>query len=35
MNCNSDEVSLHYGVKFETPLDDINQLLQDLMSVTD
>jgi hypothetical protein len=34
MNCNSDEVSLYYGVKFDTPLVGSNQLLQDLMSVT-
>lgn len=34
MNSKSDEVSLYYGVKFETPEDEVNQLLQDLMLVT-
>ena len=34
MNSKSDEVSLYYGVKFETPEEEVNQLLQDLMLVT-
>jgi hypothetical protein len=34
MNSKSDEVSLFYGVKFETPEEEVNQLLQDLMLVT-
>ena len=34
MNSKSDEVSLYYGVKFETPEDEVNRLLQDLMLVT-
>ena len=34
MNRNSDEVNLYYGVKFETPLVDLNQFLQDLVLVT-
>ena len=34
MNQKSDEVSLYYGVKFETPEEEVNQLLQDLMLVT-
>ncbi|PKG99162.1 PilZ domain-containing protein [Paraglaciecola sp. MB-3u-78] len=34
MNSNSDEVSLYYGVKFETPKSEVKQLLQDLMLVT-
>jgi len=33
MNSKSDEVSLYYGVKFEEPEDEVNQLLQDLMLV--
>ncbi|MBL4630548.1 MAG: flagellar brake protein [Paraglaciecola sp.] len=35
MNLKSDEVSLFYGVKFETPEEEVNQLLQDLMLATD
>jgi hypothetical protein len=34
MNSKSDEVSMYYGVKFETPEEEVNQLLQDLMLVT-
>jgi hypothetical protein len=34
MNRHSDEVNLYYGIKFETPLVDLNQFLQDLMLVT-
>lgn len=34
MNSKADEVSLYYGVKFETPEEEVNQLLQDLMLVT-
>ena len=34
MNIKFDEVSLYYGIKFETPVGEINQLLQDLMLVT-
>jgi hypothetical protein len=33
MNSSSDEVCLYYGVKFESPKEDVNQLLQDLMLV--
>jgi len=33
MNSKSDEVSLYYGVKFETPEEEVNQLLQDIMLV--
>ena len=35
MNSKSDEVSTYYGVKFETSEEEVNQLLQDLMLVTD
>lgn len=31
MNCKSDEVSLYYGVKFESSNEEVNQLMQDLM----
>jgi hypothetical protein len=34
MNSKSDEVSMFYGVKFETAETQVNQLLQDLMLVT-
>jgi hypothetical protein len=34
MNSKSDEVSLYYGVKFETSETEVNQLLHDLMLVT-
>lgn len=34
MNRHSDEVNLYYGIKYETPLVDLNQFLQDLMLVT-
>jgi len=34
MNSNSDEVSLYYGVKFETPADQVKMLLQDIMLAT-
>jgi hypothetical protein len=34
MNNKSDEVSVYYGVKFETPEEEVNQLLRDLMLVT-
>lgn len=34
MNSKSDEVCLYYGVKFETPEEEVNQLLQDLMLST-
>lgn len=34
MNSKSDEVCLYYGVKFETPEEEVNQLLQDIMLVT-
>jgi hypothetical protein len=34
MNSKSDGVSMYYGVKFETPEEEVNQLLQDLMLVT-
>jgi len=34
MNSKFDEVSMYYGVKFETPEGEVNQLLQDLMLVT-
>jgi hypothetical protein len=33
MNTKSDEVSLYYGVKFETPEAEVNQLFQGLMLV--
>jgi hypothetical protein len=33
MNSKFDEVSLYYGIKFETPEGEVNQLLQDLMLV--
>jgi hypothetical protein len=35
MNSKSDEVSMYYGVKFETPEDEVNQLLKDLMLVAE
>jgi hypothetical protein len=31
MNSKSDEVCLYYGVKFESPKEEVNQLLKDLM----
>lgn len=31
MNSNYDEVSMYYGVKFETPEEEVNQFLLDLM----
>lgn len=31
MNSKSDEVSLYYGVKFDSPKEEVNQLLQELM----
>jgi hypothetical protein len=34
MNSKSDEVNLYYGVKFETPEEEVNQLLQDIMLVS-
>jgi len=34
MNSKSDEVNLYYGVKFETPEDEVKKLLQDIMLVT-
>jgi hypothetical protein len=34
MNSKSDEVSLYYGVKFETPAEEVNKLLKDIMLVT-
>ena len=34
MNTKSDEVSLYYGVKFETPAEEVSQFLNDLMLVT-
>jgi len=34
MNSKSDEVSLYYGVKFDTSEVEVNQLLQDLMLLT-
>lgn len=34
MNSKSDEVNLYYGVKFETPEDEVSRLLQDLMLIT-
>lgn len=34
MNNKFDEVSLYYGVKFDTPEEEVNRLLQDLMLVT-
>ncbi|WP_299082261.1 flagellar brake protein [uncultured Paraglaciecola sp.] len=34
MNSKSDEVNLYYGVKFETPEEEVNQLLQDLLLVS-
>jgi hypothetical protein len=34
MNSKYDEVNLYYGVKFETPEEEVKQLLQDLMLVT-
>jgi hypothetical protein len=33
MNNKTDEVSIYYGVKFDTPEDEVNQLLQDLLLV--
>ncbi|WP_339722364.1 flagellar brake protein [uncultured Paraglaciecola sp.] len=33
MNSKSDEVNLYYGVKFETPEEEVNKLLQDIMLV--
>ena len=33
MNSKSDEVNLYYGVKFETPEEKVNELLQGLMLV--
>lgn len=35
MNSKSDEVNVYYGVKFETPEDEVKKLLQDIMLVTD
>jgi hypothetical protein len=35
MNNKSDEVSLYYGMKFETPAEQVTQLLKDLMLTTD
>lgn len=35
MNSKSDEVNLYYGVKFETGEEEVNQLLRDLMLVSD
>ena len=35
MNHKSDEVNFYYGIKFETPEEEVNQLLKDLMLVTD
>lgn len=34
MNSKSDEVCLYYGVKFETPAEEVNKLLRDIMLVT-
>lgn len=35
MNSKSDEVSVYYGVKFETPEEEVNKLLKDIMLLTD
>jgi hypothetical protein len=35
MNSKSDEVSMYFGVKFETAEEEVRQLLHDLMLVTD
>jgi hypothetical protein len=34
MNSKSDEVSLYYGVKFETPIKKIDQLLHSITLLT-
>ncbi|MGS2721252.1 PilZ domain-containing protein [Paraglaciecola aestuariivivens] len=34
MNNKSDEISLYYGIKFDTPEAEVNQLLNDLMLTT-
>lgn len=35
MNNKSDEVNLYYGIKFDTPEEEVNQLLSDLMLATE